>query len=274
MASALTSVEHYENFPVASFVMPARLRPPVAVIYAFAREADDIADEGDAPPEARLDDLAARADELDRIERGEAPRTALYAALARTIHEFRLPLTPFRDLLDAFRQDVAKTRYATFDEVLDYCRRSANPVGRLLMHLFGDTDEHRLAMSDAICTSLQLINFLQDIAIDHGRGRIYLPQDTLARFDVTEAQIGAATADDAWRALMAFEIHRTRSLLEFGAPLGRALSGRIGLELRLIAASGGRILDRIEAVGGDVFRRRPTLGPRDALPILWRALVR
>jgi squalene synthase HpnC len=274
MASAFTSVEHYENFPVASFVLPARLRRPVAVIYAFAREADDIADEGDAPPDARLADLAARADELDRIERGEPPRTPLYTALAQTIHEFRLPLAPFRDLLDAFRQDVSKTRYTTFDEVLDYCRRSANPVGRLLMHLFGDTAERHLAMSDAICTSLQLINFLQDIAIDHSRGRIYLPQDSLASFGVTEAQIGAATVDDAWRALMAFEIGRTRSLLDFGTPLGRALPGRIGLELRLIAASGGRILDRIESVGGDVFRRRPTLGARDALPILWRAIVR
>lgn len=274
MASAFTSVEHYENFPVASFVLPARLRPPVAVIYAFAREADDIADEGNAPPDVRLADLAARADELDRIERGEPPCTALYTALARTIHEFRLPLAPFRDLLDAFRQDVTKTRYATFDEILDYCRRSANPVGRLLMHLFGDASEHHLAMSDAICSSLQLINFLQDIAIDYSRGRIYLPQDTLARFGVTEAQIGAATVDDAWRALMAFEIDRTRSLLDFGTPLGRALPGRIGLELRLIAASGGRILDRIEGVGGDVFRRRPTLGARDALPILWRALTR
>lgn len=273
MASALTSVEHYENFPVASFVLPARLRAPIAVIYAFAREADDIADEGDAPPDVRLADLAERSVELDRIERGEPPRTALYAALAGVVRDFRIPLVPFRDLLDAFRQDVTKTRYASFDEVLDYCRRSANPVGRLLMHLFGDATERHLAMSDAICTSLQLINFLQDVAIDHRRGRVYLPRDSLARFGVTESQIGDARVDAAWRALMAFEIGRTRDLLVAGAPLGHAMRGRIGLELRLIAASGGRILDRIEAVGGDVFRHRPTLGARDALPILWRTFT-
>lgn len=273
MASALTSVEHYENFPVASFVLPARLRAPIAVIYAFAREADDIADEGDAPPDARLADLAERSAELDRIERGEPPRTQLYEALAGAIRDFRIPLAPFRDLLDAFRQDVTKTRYASFDEVLDYCRRSANPVGRLLMHLFGDATDRHLAMSDAICTSLQLINFLQDVAIDHRRGRVYLPQDSLARFGVAESDIEAGRVDGNWRALMAFEIGRTRDLLVAGAPLGRAMRGRIGLELRLIAASGGRVLDRIEAVDGDVFRHRPTLGARDVLPILWRTLT-
>lgn len=274
MASAATSVEHYENFPVASLVLPARLRPPVATIYRFAREADDIADEGDASQAERLAALDERLAELTRIESGANPQSALYQALAATIHTHDLPLAPFRDLIDAFRQDVTKTRYADFGEVMHYCRRSANPVGRILLHLFGRTEPRNLALSDGICSALQLTNFLQDVAGDYARGRIYLPLDELARFRVDETMIANGDAGPRWQALMRFQIERTRKMLQAGAPLGRVLDGRIGLELRLIVMGGARILEKLSAVDGDVFRRRPVLRPLDAPLLLWRALTR
>ncbi len=274
MASAATSVDHYENFPVASLVLPARLRPPVATIYRFAREADDIADEGNATPDERIAALEERLAELSRIESGTSPQSALYRSLAETIRTYNLPLAPFRDLLDAFRQDVTKTRYADFSEVMHYCRRSANPVGRLMLHLFGRTEPRNLALSDGICTALQLTNFLQDVAGDYARGRIYLPLDELARFHVDEAMIARGDTGPRWQSLMRFQIERTRRLLQAGAPLGRVLDGRIGLELRLIVMGGARILEKLAAVDGDVFHRRPVLRPLDAPVLLWRALTR
>ncbi len=183
------SVGHYENFPVASILMPARLRPAVVAIYRFARAADDLADEGDAPAAARVAALDAFDAELDRIERGETPQAPPFPALAAAIREHGLPLTPFHDLVSAFRQDVTVTRYADFDAVLDYCRRSANPVGRLLLALYRVQSPADLEASDAICTGLQLTNFWQDIAIDWQKNRVYLPQDDLRRFGVTEPQI-------------------------------------------------------------------------------------
>lgn len=266
------AVDHYENFPVASFILPARLRRPVALIYRFARAADDFADEGNDPPEVRLARLDAFRRELDRIERGENPREPWFAALAEAIRDHRLPLDLFRDLLSAFSQDVTKPRYADYAEVLDYCRRSANPVGRILLHLYDVPTRQNLARSDAICSALQLINFLQDVAIDYRKGRIYLPQDELARFGVTESDIACATAGARWRDLMTFQIERTRDLLYHGAPLGRTLKGRIGLELRMMIAGGDRILTKIARVGGDVFRRRPTLRSYDWPLLLLRAL--
>jgi len=274
MAIAATSVEHYENFPVASLVLPARLRPPVATIYHFAREADDIADEGDATATERLAALDERLAELARIESGTVPQSALYQSLAATIRAHDLPLTPFRDLLEAFRQDVTKTRYADFGEVMQYCRRSANPVGRLLLHLFGRAEPRHLALSDGICSALQLTNFLQDVAGDYARGRIYLPLDELARFRVDESMIARGDAGPQWQLLMRFQIDRTRRMLQAGAPLGRVLDGRIGIELRLIVMGGARILEKLSAVDGDVFVRRPVLRPLDAPLILWRALTR
>jgi phytoene synthase len=235
-------VAHYENFPVASLLLPARLRTPVEVIYRFARGADDIADEGDDPPAARLAKLEAQRGEIERI-----------------VREHGLPRAPFADLLDAFSQDVVKTRYADYAELLDYCRRSANPVGRLLLHLFKRTSETDLRQSDAVCTALQLINFWQDVAIDHAKGRIYLPLDEMHKHGVTEAQLAAGRCDDAWRALLAFQVRRTRALMLEGAPLGRRLPGRIGLEIRATVQGGLRILQKIENAGYDVFRRRPVL---------------
>src|SRR4249920_32808 len=225
------SVGHYENFPVASWLLPRALRPAVAAIYWFARTADDFADEGDSPTAERLARLDAYRRDLDHIAAGRAPESPVLARLAPVIRTHGLPLPPFYDLLDAFSQDCIKHRYASYDELLDYSRRSANPVGRLMLHLFRAADAERLRWSDAICTRLHLANFWQDVAVDWAKGRMYLPQDDLARFGVTEAQVAAGRLDDAWRRSMAFQVSRTRALLESGAPLARSLPGRIGWEL-------------------------------------------
>lgn len=269
-------VEHYENFPVASLLLPARLREPVEAIYTFARSADDVADEGDAPAVARLARLhdyqlalAACARDLAVKDGSLAP---MFARLGKTIRAHKLPLQPFRDLLDAFAQDVGKTRYRDFAELCDYCRRSADPVGRLLLCLYEAATPDNLRRSDAICTSLQLINFWQDVAVDWHKQRIYLPQDDMTRFGVTEEDIATGQCHDAWRALMDFEVQRARAMMLDGAPLASALPGRIGWELRLIVLGGLRILERIEAVGYDVFRHRPMLGKGDWLRLGWRAL--
>jgi len=265
-------VDHYENFPVASFVLPRRLRPAVSAIYRFARTADDIADEGDAAAAVRLAELDAMRRQLKHIAAGGAPETPVFAALQHALLQHRLPSQPLYDLLDAFSQDVVKTRYSDFPDLLEYCRRSANPVGRLLLHLYDAAGVENLRRSDAICTSLQLVNFWQDVAIDWRKGRVYLPQDEMARFGATEAQIEAGRVDDNWRRLMRFEIDRARNLMLEGAPLGRALPGRIGLELRLIVAGGLRILEKLDRCGGDVFRRRPLLRAWDWPLLLWRTL--
>jgi phytoene synthase len=246
-------VAHYENFPVASLLLPPRLRMPVQVIYRFARNADDVADEGNDPPALRLAKLDAYRRQLG------APTEPLLQEVERIVAEHALPRQLFRDLLDAFSQDVTQTRYADYAGLLDYCRRSANPVGRLLLHLFKRTSETELRQSDAICTSLQLINFWQDAAIDYAKGRIYLPQDEMARHGVTERHLAEQRCDDAWRALLGFQVRRTRELMVSGAPLGRCLPGRIGLEIRTTVQGGLRILEKIERVGYDVFRHRPTL---------------
>jgi phytoene synthase len=247
------AVAHYENFPIASVLLPARLRAPVRIIYRFARSADDFADEGSDPPERRLAKLDAYRRQLG------APAEPLLREVERIAAEHDLPRELFGDLLDAFSQDVTKTRYVDYAELLDYCRRSANPVGRLLLHLFKHTSETDLRQSDAICTSLQLINFWQDVAIDYAKGRIYLPMDEMARHGVTEHHIAAQRCDAAWRSLMAFQVRRTRALMHSGAPLGRELPGRIGLEIRATVQGGLRILERIEQADFDVFRRRPVL---------------
>jgi squalene synthase HpnC len=265
-------VDHYENFPVASFLLPKRLVPAVEAIYAFARSADDLADEGDATPAQRLAALGQYEQALGAIARGEPARDPMFRRLAAVIAEYRLPLQPFHDLLSAFRQDVAVKRYPDFARLLDYCRRSANPVGLLMLSLYGAAGETNVRQSDAICSSLQLINFLQDVAIDREKDRIYLPMDDLARFQVEPAQLDRRHADARWRALMAFEVARARALMLSGAPLALRLPGRIGWELRLVVHGGLRILESIERAGYDVFTRRPKLGPLDWALIGWRAL--
>ncbi|CAH1748869.1 Phytoene synthase [Thauera humireducens] len=269
-------VDHYENFPVASLLLPAHLREPVEAIYAFARSADDVADEGDAPAVARLARLHDYRLALEACAHGVAVKdetlAPMFARLGGAIRAHKLPLQPFRNLLDAFSQDVGKTRYCDFAELQDYCRRSADPVGRLLLCLYDAATPDNLRRSDAICTSLQLINFWQDVAIDWQKGRIYLPQDDMARFGVTEDDIAAGRSNDAWRALMDFEVQRARRMMLEGAPLARALPGRLGWELRLIVLGGLRILERIEATAYDVFRHRPVLGKGDWLRLAGRAL--
>lgn len=265
-------VDHYENFPVASWLLPKRLRRPVEAVYRFARSADDIADEGDAPAAERLRQLAGYRASLDRIERGETPNDPVFGPLAEAIRAHDMPLAPFRDLLSAFAQDVEKTRYANFGELMDYCRRSANPVGRLMMHLYGDNDARHLAYSDAICSSLQLINFLQDIAVDYRKDRVYLPQDELAAHHVDEAQIASGDARGLWRAMMLRQIERTRRMLQAGAPLGRVLKGRIGLELRVTIRGGETILRKLHADPACVFTDRPVLTRADWVMMLARGL--
>jgi len=268
-------VDHYENFPVASLLLPPALREPVAAIYAFARNADDFSDEGDLLPAERLTALSRYSAELDAIERDEPSSDPVFIRLRQTIRQYRLPLPPFRNLLDAFVQDVSKARYASHEELIDYCRRSANPVGQLMLHLFSQATPANLKLSDSICTALQLINHWQDVAIDWKKGdqgRLYLPQDELARFGVTEQQIDVGICDEHWRALMAFQVDRARALMLEGAPLGRLLPGRVGLEIRAIVASGLRILDKIETVDYDVFRQRPILSALEWPRILIKAL--
>jgi len=267
------SVGHYENFPVASHLVPANIRPAVVAIYRFARAADDLADEGDASAEARLAALARYGAALDAIERGATPAEPPFPALAEAIAAHRLPLQPFRDLLSAFAQDVTTTRYPTFASLADYCARSANPVGRLMLALYGTDSAAARAASDSICTGLQLTNFWQDVAIDWRKGRVYLPQEDLARFGVGEREIDAGTTGARWRALMAFQTGRAGAMLEAGRPLLAVLPWRLRLEIGGVIAGGQRILARIDGVAGDVFRQRPALSGLDWAAVGWRTLV-
>lgn len=266
------AVNHYENFPVASVLLPRRLRRPVRIIYRFARAADDFADEGDLPAEERLRLLDGFRAQLALIERGETPQEALFADLAEIIRQYQLPIQLFYDLLSAFSQDVSKTRYADFGEVMDYCRRSANPIGRLLLHLYGETDERNLAHSDAICSALQVINFLQDVAIDYKKDRIYLPQDEMEKYRIREQHIAAGDTGGMWVPFIMPQIERARKLLQGGAPLGKKLPGRLGLEMRLIIAGGETILRKLYESKGDMYNQRPVLQPYDWLKMLWKAL--
>jgi squalene synthase HpnC len=277
MHTAAQTVGHYENFPVASFALPARLRRPVRAIYAFARTADDFADEGDHPAEWRLARLAEYHAHLDALERGEAVDHPIFQELAPHIRAHQLPYPLFHDLLSAFEQDCTKTRYADFGEVMGYCRRSANPIGRLLLALYGEVDPKlrdpkHMAWSDGICSALQLINFLQDINLDWKKGRVYLAQDEMAKFGITEQQIAEGRMDGLWQLFMKGQIERARKILQAGAPLGRALPGRIGLEMRLIILGGSRILEKLHDSKGDVFHQRPALTSRDWLGMIWAAL--
>lgn len=270
--------DHYENFPVASRVVPARLRGPVAAIYAFARTADDFADEGGRNPQERLALLSDYGRRLDAMAAGDPDDSLgddpVFVALGDACRRHRLPPALFHDLLDAFRQDVTRKRYADFAEVLDYCRRSANPVGRLLLHLYEEADADKLRRSDAICSALQLINFLQDIAQDyHEHGRIYLPQDEMRACGVGEEHIAAGRTDAAMLKLISLQVAHIRALLDAGAPLGRQLRGRLGFELRLILSGARRVLDKLAAERVDVFGR-PRLTRMEWVGVAWDALKR
>jgi squalene synthase HpnC len=279
-------VDHYENFPVASRLAPAHLRPAIVAIYRFARTADDVADEGDAPPPQRQTDLARMAQAVRELFAAPAQTTApptdtllrAVAGLQQHIAPHTLRPEPLLDLLSAFSQDVEKTRYADMSEVLDYCSRSANPVGRLMLRLYDcDHDAAALAQADAICTGLQLVNFWQDVAIDLAKPRIYIPRAQMTQFGVDEAQLVADPAGlmqtDAWRALMRVLVDDARARLQFGYGLPARIGGRGGLELRAVIEGGLRIAARLDAVAYDVCRARPKLGSIDWLVIAWRTLV-
>jgi len=266
-------VEHYENFPVASILVPPHLRAAVREIYRFARSADDIADEGDAPAAARLEALAELGRDLDRIEAGTYPSGQRWSALAAAVARHRLPVAPLHQLLRAFAQDARGHDYRNYDELYDYCRDSANPVGRLLLALYGRDGEPACRWSDAVCTGLQLVNFWQDVDRDYAKGRVYIPQSEFVRFGVDPGQIALRRINEAWTRMIRAQTQIARDHLLEGRPLARALGGRIGWELRLVIQGGLRIAERIDAVGGDVFSRRPVLRLADWARLFVRAAV-
>ncbi|PKM42504.1 MAG: squalene synthase HpnC [Gammaproteobacteria bacterium HGW-Gammaproteobacteria-1] len=264
---------HYENFPVASRLLPARLRRPIAVIYAFARSADDFADECERTAAQRLTLLDGYAGELDALALGRPSGDPVFIALADVIARHRLPLQLFHDLLSAFRQDVTRQRYADAAELLDYCRRSANPVGHLLLHLNGAASGENLLLSDHVCTALQLINFHQDLLQDYDEtGRIYIPGDEMEQYGIGPDHFRDRRNDEALRGLLRLQYRRSRDLMQAGAPLGRRLRGRFGWEIRLIVTAGLRVLERLEANLDTAPFSRPRLRRRDWPVILWRSV--
>lgn len=272
-------IDHYENFPVASFLCPPRLRPAIAAIYHFARTADDLADEGDASASERLAALARYRADLHAVAEAEAHSGAwpqVFAPLAHAIQVFQLPVPLLADLLDAFAQDISYTagqrRYATDAELLDYCTRSANPVGRLLLHLYGVTDEVSLAQSDQICSALQLINFWQDVSVDLARGRWYPSTQAMAQFGVTDADLQPHSQSEKARQLIAAYAMHARDTMREGSLLACRIPGRAGWELRLVVQGGLRILDKIEALDFATWRARPKLTAWDVPVMLWRAV--
>lgn len=268
--------EHYENFPVGSLLVPKSKRRHVYSIYAFARMADDFADEGyETSGSAEAERLVALDDWESKLEdcfHGQANHP-IFVALGQTVRELDLPIRLFRDLLSAFKQDVVKRRYADFDEVLDYCRRSANPVGRLILRLFGYRDERLDEFSDCICTALQLANFWQDIAVDLRKDRVYLPADEMARHGVAVDDLRERRFSDRYASLLEFQVERTRALFERGRSLPSQVRGRLAVELRLTWLGGMRILEKIEAMGYDTLNGRPTITTADKIGLLAKALV-
>ena len=273
-------VEHYENFPVASLLCPPKLRAPIAAIYAFARTADDLADEGDTPADARLADLKAYRSDLQAIASGAAPSARwpeVFGPLAAMLRRHALPVPLLDDLLSAFVQDVEKTRdatgYADRAELLDYCHRSANPVGRLLLHLYGVQDVQALEQSDAICTALQLANFWQDLSEDLPRGRFYLPEADCRAHGVQRADLLSLRSTPETTKLIASSASWARASMQKGAPLAKHLPGRAGWELRLVVQGGLRTLDKVDALHGASLHTRPRLRPWDWGVMLARAVA-
>ncbi len=273
--SRTVSIDHYENFPVASWLCPLALRPAVAAVYRFARTADDIADEGTATAAERLAQLAEFARALRRAALGDVAAgrwQGVFTPLAAAIARHRLPLGPLTDLLSAFAQDTGNPVYPDRAALLDYCARSANPIGRLLLHLAGVTERDALAQSDALCTALQLINFWQDLSVDLPRGRVYVTEADAARHGLDARQLRAGTDNDASRAMVRSLVGWARETMIAGAPLVHRLPGRLGWELRFVVQGGLRVLERIEAGGANALSQRPTIGKRDLPWLAWRVL--
>ena len=274
---------HYENFPVGRLV-PREMQPHVHAVYAFARHADDLADEGyagSAKAQGARDVMtpAERLAALDDWERqlcsppGTPGLHVIFIAVHETIRELDLPLSLFTDLLSAFKQDVVKSRYADFPEVLDYCRRSANPVGRLVLLLHGVRDEKLHVLADHICTGLQLANFWQDVGVDLEKDRMYLPADDRARFGVTEEALFGRRADENYRKLLAFQVKRTQEIFDQGAPLTKSLHGLLRVEIRLTWLGGTTTLRKIEKLNFDTLNHRPKIGKADMAMLLLKALT-
>ncbi len=264
--------QHYENFPVASFLLPKNYRLPVAIIYAFARTADDMADELALPDNERLSALNDFEQELTNAIAGNS-QSDLLNSVAYVIATYNLPAQLFYDLLTAFKQDTQQTRYNTFDDVLNYCQHSANPVGRLLLHLFHFDDDNLLILSDKICTALQLINFLQDYQQDYQENnRIYFPLAEFEKYGISEQEWIAGNTRHKLKPFMHFQIKRTRQLLQSGAQLGNILPGRLGWEIRAIYQSGMTVLDKLEHA--NTTFSRPRINISDKLMILIKSLFK
>lgn len=264
--------KHTENFPVASLAIPKNIRPHIAAVYAFARTADDFADETAFEGE-RMAKLKAWEDELKNsiIKKTTHP---VFLALSDTIKKFNLPITLFLDLLTAFKMDVVVTRFQTYEQLLGYCRYSANPVGRIILHLMGYPAPKFLEYSDAICTALQLANFWQDIEIDLAKGRIYIPLEDMHRFGCPETNLLQKTYDQNFERLLYFEVDRTFELFNKGKPLLNSIHGRFGFELKLTWMGGVSILKKIQQVKGNIFAKRPVLRKKDWAGLIIKALFR
>lgn len=270
------ATSHYENFPVGSVLVPGRLRKYFYSIYAFARISDDFADEGYDGAYSTADRLAWLGQWKDLLDRayeadGRGTGHPVFIALADTAQKFNLPASLFQDLLSAFSQDVTVKRYENIDDLIDYCRRSANPIGRLILLLFGYKDELKFKQSDDICTALQLANHWQDVGVDLAKDRIYLPAEDLNRFDVTVDDLKPLKATGKFKQLMEFEVSRVREMFLRGKPLCTSVSGRLGIELRAVWMGGTTILNKIEANDYDVFEKRPVIGGWDKFRILAKA---
>jgi squalene synthase HpnC len=263
---------HYENFTVASLLLPKRLRPDFYHIYAYCRTADDLADESASPEEA-TQKLDAWESELEACYAGQA-RHPVFTALAETIRRYDIPITPFRDLISAFRQDQSVTRYANHDDVLDYCRRSANPVGRLVLHLARCLDEESLRLSDSVCTGLQLANFCQDVPNDFMRERIYLPRESLERFGYSEEMLASRTHNAAFRQLLGYEVERARRYLESGRPLVGRVPRDLRVDVALFIEGGLAILNEIGRRDYNVWASRPKVSKWRQLALLAKCYCR
>ena len=291
-ACARLARDHYENFPVASWMLPRQMRPHIAAIYAFARIADDFADEGSVAPAERMRRLEAWGQYLQRslTAPGSDPTGAagpmledtfpaaldhrvLFLALAHTIKVCRLPVALFEDLLSAFRQDVLTHRYQSWDQLLDYCRRSANPVGRLVLRVAGYDDPRLDRAADCLCTALQLTNFWQDLERDHRAGRVYVPVDEQTACGARAADLDDRRLTPAWLETLRRVAARTRLLFDEGRAVCDGVHGRLAIELRMTWLGGLRILERLERSHYDVFIERPTLGARDGMSIVWQTLT-
>lgn len=261
---------HYENFPVASVLLPKKLRPHVAAVYAFARTADDYADEA-RYSEVRMAKLKTWEQKLSDLSEERAPTHPVFIALAQTLKEFNIPVQYFHDLLTAFKMDVVVSRYKTFDQVLGYCKYSANPVGRIMLHLFGLPVPKLMEYSDSICTGLQLANFWQDVAVDVEKNRVYLPQEDMLKFGYTESFLFEKKYSDQFKRLMAFQVERTEAIFREGKKLLPSLRGRFGFEIRLTWLGGMTILKKIRQANGNVFDHRPQLTKMDFITLFFKA---